>query len=62
MSTMPKVILTAPVDKTVQKDVHLQAKKHNIPIRVLCAMLIEHGLEDIAKGRLEVTRPSLVKS
>ena len=58
---MKKIILTAPVAQATQKKVRDQAKRHNIPIRVLCSMLIEHGLEDIASGKLEITRPSLGK-
>lgn len=56
---MNNVILTAPVPRATQKKVKEVAKAHNVPIRVLCAMLIEQGLVDLKAGKLEITKPSV---
>lgn len=52
-------ILQTPVDKSTQAQVHKHAKAMGIPITVFCRMLIEHGLEEMAKGRLIVTQPTI---
>ncbi len=56
---MNQAILTAPVPRATQKKVRDVAKAHNVPIRVLCAMLIEQGLEDLKTGKLAITKPSV---
>ena len=56
---MNQAMLTAPVPRATQKKVRDVAKAHNVPIRVLCAMLIERGLADLETGKLEVTKPSI---
>lgn len=56
---MSQVILTAPVPRATQKKVRDVAKAHNVPIRVLCAMLIERGLEDLNTGKLAITKPAV---
>ena len=56
---MKQVILTAPVDPSVQKKVRDRAKSHNVPIRVLCAMLIKQGLADLDAGRIEISKPGI---
>lgn len=56
---MNKAILTAPVPRATQKKVRDVAKANNVPIRVLCAMLIERGLADLQNGKLEITKPSV---
>lgn len=59
---MKQVILTAPVDPSVQKKVRARAKSHNVPIRVLCALLIKHGLADLDAGRIEISKPGIAPS
>ena len=54
-----QVILTAPVEPSVQKKVRDRAKSHNIPIRVFCAMLIKQGLSDLDAGRIEISKPGI---
>jgi hypothetical protein len=54
-----QIILTAPVEPSVQKKVRDRAKAHNVPIRVLCAMLIKQGLADLESGRLEISKPGI---
>ncbi len=56
---MKQIILTAPVDPSVQKKVREKAKSHNVPIRVLCAMLIKQGLKDLDAGRIEISKPGI---
>lgn len=56
---MKQVLLTAPVNPSIQKKVRARAKSNNIPIRVLCAMLIEHGLDDLDAGRIEISKPGV---
>lgn len=56
---MKQVILTAPVEPSVQKKVRDRAKSHNVPIRVLCAMLIKQGLADLDAGRIEISKPGI---
>lgn len=56
---MKQVLLTAPVDAATQKKVRDRAKSHNVPIRVLCAMLIKQGLIDLESGRIEISKPGI---
>lgn len=54
-----KHILFAPVSKATQAKVQMLAKSRNIPIRVLCAMLIEQGLEDMSSGKIQISPASI---
>jgi len=56
---MKQVILTAPVESSVQKKVRDRAKSHNVPIRVLCALLIKQGLDDLDAGRIAISMPGI---
>lgn len=57
---MQTIILTAPVTKDTQRKVKEIAQANKIPIRVLCAMLIENGLKDIAEGKKEIAQPAIM--
>lgn len=59
---MKEIILTAPVAPAVHKEVKTTAKSHDVPIRVLCAMLIKQGLDDLKAGRIQITRPTLASA
>lgn len=59
MKKTGKIILTAPVGRDVQAAVRKAAKANGVPIRVLCAMLIEHGMDEIKTGKLSITRPEI---
>lgn len=56
---MTQITLTAPVDKDTQLLIKKIANQNKIPIRVLCAMLIKQGLDDILKGKLHIVQPSI---